>query len=58
VGFDNLSLAERTDPPLTTIHQSIQDLGKETARMLVAVIAGQQPPSIVLPTRLVRRESA
>jgi DNA-binding LacI/PurR family transcriptional regulator len=58
VGFDNLSLAERTDPPLTTIHQSIQDLGKETARTLVAVIAGQQPPSIVLPTRLVRRESA
>jgi DNA-binding LacI/PurR family transcriptional regulator len=43
---------------LTTIHQSIQDLGKETARTLVAVIAGQQPPSIVLPTRLVRRESA
>jgi DNA-binding LacI/PurR family transcriptional regulator len=58
VGFDNLGVAERTDPPLTTVHQSVQDLGKEAARMLVAVIAGQQPASIILPTRLVQRGSA
>ncbi|WP_328474926.1 LacI family transcriptional regulator [Actinoplanes sp. NBC_00393] len=58
VGFDDLGIAERTDPPLTTVHQSVQDLGKETARMLVAVLAGQQPASIILPTRLVRRGSA
>ncbi|MFC7529316.1 LacI family DNA-binding transcriptional regulator [Actinoplanes sp. GCM10030250] len=58
VGFDDLGIAQQTDPPLTTIHQSIQDLGKEMARMLVAVIAGQDPASLILPTRLVRRGSA
>lgn len=58
VGFDNLTIAERTVPPLTTVHQSIQDLGREAARMLTAVIAGQEPASVILPTRLVRRGSA
>ncbi|MEU4625688.1 LacI family DNA-binding transcriptional regulator [Actinoplanes sp. NPDC023801] len=58
VGFDDLGIAERTDPPLTTVHQSIQSLGREMARMLVAVIAGQEPASLILPTRLVRRGSA
>lgn len=58
VGFDNLGTAERTDPPLTTVHQSVQALGKEMTRMLVALIAGHEPPSIILPTRLVLRDSA
>jgi DNA-binding LacI/PurR family transcriptional regulator len=58
VGFDDLAIAERTDPPLTTIHQSIQALGTEMTRMLIGLIAGQQRTSIILPTRLVRRDSA
>jgi DNA-binding LacI/PurR family transcriptional regulator len=58
VGFDNLGIAERTDPPLTTVHQSIQALGKEMTRMLLALIAGQDRTSIILPTRLVLRGSA
>lgn len=58
VGFDDLDIAERTDPPLTTVRQSIQALGKEMTRMLIGLIAGQEPPSIILPTRLVRRDSA
>jgi DNA-binding LacI/PurR family transcriptional regulator len=40
------------------VHQSIQALGKEMARMLIALIAGEQPTSIILPTMLVRRGSA
>jgi DNA-binding LacI/PurR family transcriptional regulator len=58
VGFDDLGIAERTDPPLTTVHQSIQELGKEMTRMLIDVIAGRERTSIILPTRLVRRGSA
>lgn len=58
VGFDDLGIAERTDPPLTTIHQSVQALGKEMTRLLIGLIAGQEPTSIILPTRLVLRESA
>ncbi|SDT14931.1 LacI family DNA-binding transcriptional regulator [Actinoplanes derwentensis] len=58
VGFDDLDVAERTGPPLTTVHQPIQALGREMARMLLGLIAGQEPTSIILPTRLVRRGSA
>ncbi|MFI5933749.1 LacI family DNA-binding transcriptional regulator [Actinoplanes sp. NPDC051494] len=58
VGFDNLGIAERTDPPLTTIHQSIQALGTEMTRMLVGLIAGQERTPLILPTRLIVRGSA
>ena len=37
---------------------SRQALGHEMARMLIGVIGGQEPTSIILPTRLVRRGSA
>ncbi|GAA1656841.1 LacI family DNA-binding transcriptional regulator [Actinoplanes couchii] len=58
VGFDDLDVAERTDPPLTTVHQPIQALGREMTRMLLALIAGREPTALILPTRLVRRGSA
>ncbi|MCO8273899.1 LacI family transcriptional regulator [Actinoplanes sp. TRM 88003] len=58
VGFDNLGIAQRTEPPLTTVHQSIQALGQEMTRMLIALIAGQDRTPVILPTRLVRRGSA
>ena len=58
VGFDDLPVAEMSDPPLTTIHQPIQALGREMTRMLLALLAGEAPNPLLLPTRLVRRESA
>ncbi|WP_030437764.1 LacI family DNA-binding transcriptional regulator [Actinoplanes subtropicus] len=58
VGFDDLEIAGRTDPPLTTVHQPVRALGREMARMLIALLAGQQPTSLILPTRLVVRRSA
>ncbi len=58
IGFDDLATAAATDPPLTTIHQPIQALGKEMTRMLVALLSGEQPSPLVLPTRLVVRGSA
>jgi len=58
VGFDDLEIAARTDPPLTTVHQPIRALGGEMARMLTALLAGEQPSSLILPTRLVVRRSA
>jgi DNA-binding LacI/PurR family transcriptional regulator len=58
VGFDNLGIAERTDPPLTTVHQSIQALGTEMTRMLIGLLAGQERTPLILPTRLVLRGSA
>lgn len=58
VGFDDLAIASRTVPALTTIRQPIEAMGREMARMLVALLAGQEPSSLILPTTLVIRDSA
>lgn len=57
IGFDDLPAALHTDPQLTTIHQPIEALGREMARMLVALLAGERPCPIILPARLVERAS-
>jgi DNA-binding LacI/PurR family transcriptional regulator len=58
VGFDDLGIAQHAYPPLTSVHQPIQALGYEMARMLMTVIDGGRPSPLILPTRLVIRESA
>ncbi|MCX5328044.1 MULTISPECIES: LacI family DNA-binding transcriptional regulator [unclassified Streptomyces] len=58
VGFDDLTVAQFADPPLTTVHQPIEALGREMARMLVSVVNGLDPTPLILPTRLVVRSSA
>jgi len=59
VGFDDLPFAARTEPPLTTIRQSIQGLGQLAANTLIAMIeeATPQPRRLTLPTELVIRTS-
>ncbi|MFE9369240.1 LacI family DNA-binding transcriptional regulator [Streptomyces sp. NPDC006711] len=64
VGFDDMaSVAEATDPPLTTVRQEIEEMGRLMARLLLrgldqggAVVA--PPASVITPTALVRRASA
>ena len=46
------------EPPLTTIRQPIGALGREMTRMLVRLINGEEPTSLILPTELVVRDSA
>ncbi|MFI1712139.1 LacI family DNA-binding transcriptional regulator [Streptomyces sp. NPDC053513] len=58
IGFDDLAVARIADPPLTTVHQPVEGLGREMARMLVALVNGQNPTPLILPTRLVIRASA
>jgi DNA-binding LacI/PurR family transcriptional regulator len=58
VGFDDLAVATVSEPPLTTIRQPIDDIGREMSRMLLAVIDGRRPSPIILPTELVIRKSA
>ncbi|WP_371496256.1 LacI family transcriptional regulator [Kitasatospora sp. NBC_00374] len=68
VGFDDVeSVAAWTEPPLTTVRQDIEEMGRLMARMLLrhlsgepeqAVGRGAAPTSVIIPTRLVRRESA
>lgn len=58
VGFDDLAIAQQTEPTLTTVSQPIKALGLEMAMMLIRLIEGENPSPIILPTRLVVRESA
>jgi DNA-binding LacI/PurR family transcriptional regulator len=58
VGFNDIVTAQHTQPALTTVRQPIEALGREMTRMLVRLIAGDQPTSLILPTELVLRESA
>jgi LacI family repressor for deo operon, udp, cdd, tsx, nupC, and nupG len=57
IGFDDILYASYTEPPLTTIAQQKYEMGRLVARMAFELIAGQQVQDIVLPTRLVIRES-
>jgi DNA-binding LacI/PurR family transcriptional regulator len=57
VGFDDLPIARNTDPPLTSVNQPIRALGHEMAKMLVGLIDGEEPTSLILPTRLTVRAS-
>lgn len=60
VGFDDSPRAELSEPPLTTVRQAAETMGRELARLLSAGIAGElpDPPSTVLSTRLVVRGSS
>lgn len=58
VGFDDHVIARYTSPPLTTVAQPIKQFGWEMAKMLVSLIGGEEPGPLILPTRLVVRESS
>ena len=57
MGFDDLPVAMHTDPRLSTVHQPVQALGREAARMLIELLAGERPAPFILPTSVVVRES-
>jgi DNA-binding LacI/PurR family transcriptional regulator len=60
VGFDDMpQIAQWTDPPLTTVRQDIEEMGRIMARLLLTP-AGPGAPNgpVVTPTRLVVRGSA
>jgi DNA-binding LacI/PurR family transcriptional regulator len=59
VGFDDLELARYSTPPLTTVRQPTEQLGREMARLLLSLIRGDDRPThVLLPTRLVLRGSS
>ena len=60
VGFDDSPVAPHTEPPLSTIHQPVEEMGHQMTRLLLARIGGDTVTdlSVVLPTRLIIRESS
>jgi LacI family transcriptional regulator len=60
VGFDDIFLAEITDPPLTTLRQDKLGLGAAAGETLVALMQeedGDAPAAVTLPVELVVRGS-
>ena len=59
VGFEDAPIARQTDPPLTTVHQPAEVMGRRMAELLIALITGTATdPHVLLDTHLVRRGSA
>jgi DNA-binding LacI/PurR family transcriptional regulator len=59
IGFDDLREAQLAVPPLTTVRQPVDELGRTMTRVLLGRIAGKVVPRrTVLPTELVQRASA
>ncbi len=58
VGYDDIPAAASFAPALTTIDQQALELGRMGAQMLFAVLGGEQPRSLHVPTRLVVRASS
>ncbi|MFG2933766.1 LacI family DNA-binding transcriptional regulator [Streptomyces achromogenes] len=71
-GFDDMTpVAEQTDPPLTTVRQDIEGMGRLMARLLLEGLSGgrdgerttagtpgARDEGVILPTTLIRRASA
>jgi LacI family transcriptional regulator len=59
IGFDDIPLATRSTPPLTTVRQPIQRMGAVAAETLIDMIAHpeDQPRRVILASELVIRSS-
>lgn len=59
IGFDNTILATITDPPLTTVAQPMEQMGRQIVDILVQEIKGEltHKQRIVLLPELVVRKS-
>ncbi|MBA9001609.1 LacI family DNA-binding transcriptional regulator [Thermomonospora cellulosilytica] len=60
VGFDDLPIARRVRPRLTTVRQPVEDLGARAVRELLGLVGGRSAPErgVVLKTKLIVRDSA
>jgi DNA-binding LacI/PurR family transcriptional regulator len=60
VGFEDAPLARQCDPPLTTVYQPVEEMGRRMAGLLIAAISGDEcaESPVLLDTHLVVRASA
>lgn len=59
VGFDDIPESALTDPPLTTVHQPLQQMGAAAIALLTSLLDGTpvEQTHVRLPTSLVRRRT-
>jgi DNA-binding LacI/PurR family transcriptional regulator len=60
VGYDDAPIATTTRPPLTSVRQPVEEMGREMVDLLVGSIgrADRVPRRVILATELVRRASS
>lgn len=61
VGFNDTGYGEMIDPPLTTIHEPLQEMGAAAARLLVDMLEGRPSapgPFLLEPSLVVRGSTA
>lgn len=61
VGFDNTIIATIIEPPLTTIAQPIQNMGKEVMDLMISMIQGEKKEKMrltLLPSLIERKSTA
>jgi DNA-binding LacI/PurR family transcriptional regulator len=60
VAFDDSPLASASQPPLSSVRQPIEEMGREMARLLIVAIRhpGGPPRRVILDTELVVRDSS
>ena len=57
-GYDDIEIAQHTEPPLTTVKVPAAEIGRLAAEHIISAIEGDRPPaSTTLPTRLTIRGS-
>jgi LacI family transcriptional regulator len=59
IGFDDLPLSTPVDPPLTTVHQPVYELGIKAVEFLIDLVDNKMKPSrhIIMGSELIIRES-
>jgi DNA-binding LacI/PurR family transcriptional regulator len=60
VGYDDSPVASTARPQLSSVRQPIEEMGQETARLLIDLVEGvdRVPRRVILATELIRRASS
>lgn len=56
-GHDRQPFGSFLTPSLTTVSQPVAQLGRTAVRLLLAILAGERPESVILPSELIVRHS-
>lgn len=58
VGFDNIAGADNFTPPLSTIHQPFEAIGKQAVTLLTAMMEGARARDMLIKPKLIIRASS
>lgn len=57
LGYDDIVLAAKMNPPLSSVRADGEELGEEALKMAIKLVQGENVESRIMPTRFVKRES-